>query len=184
MIFKHEEDLIAENIEFFNQVIMPKKDILSKRKGISEWWGHTRPRTWQFEKERKLVSTEFGSSDSFAFDTDGEFVVERGNAWIPKKVFEDDDFYFYLAVFSSSTFDRLLSIYAKPILSGFNLGAASTKDIPIPDIKRAKINNNLYLKLSSLGRELSSGKSDAIYSINDAVKLYYPLSDATYRDYK
>lgn len=185
LLFKTEDEFKKKapiSYDYFKQY----REILSKRarKSDNDWWTLSEHRAWLRVKSKRLYSTEFGSSDSFAFDTDGEFVVERGNAWIPKKVFEDDDFYFYLAVFSSSTFDRLLSIYAKPILSGFNLGAASTKDIPIPDIKRAKINNNLYLKLSSLGRELSSGKSDAIYSINDAVKLYYPLSDATYRDYK
>lgn len=174
MIFKNEHEIAQINNTFYDKVLLPNKNTLSNRSGISEWWGHTRPRNWQFEKYPKLVSTEFGKSDSFAFDAKGEYVVERGNAWIPKKEFEEDDYYFYLALFSSSMFDRLLNIYAKPILSGFNLGAISTKNIPIPNLEIAKENISSYQRLSMLGRELSQGNTDALYSINEEVKSYYP----------
>ncbi|MCH6234707.1 N-6 DNA methylase [Cognataquiflexum rubidum] len=171
-IFKNELEL--ENINFFTQKIKPLEKILKSRAGISEWWGHTRPRNWQFEQGIKLVSTEFGSSNSFAFDKTGKFVVERGNAWIPKKKFELDYYYFYLAIFSSSVFNDLLTIYSKPILSGFYLGQVYTKEIPIPDVTILEKGNSNYLKLVLLGKELETGNSSALYSINEEVKRFYP----------
>lgn len=174
MIFKEEDAL--EDVSFFKENLKPMESILKNRSGINEWWGHTRPRNWQFEKKRKLVSTEFGNSESFAFDKAGDFVVERGNAWIPKKKFETDEYYFYLAIFSSSIFDILLSIYSKQLAGGnwYDLGAKYTSDIPLPDITRINKEETNYLKLVQLGKELEKGNSSAIYSINDEVQKLYP----------
>ena len=102
--------------------------------------------------------------------------MERGYAWIPKKKFETDDYYFYLAVFSSSIFDTLLSIYSKQLAGGnwYDLGAKYTSDIPLPDVTRIIKDETNYLKLVYLGKELEKGNSSAFYSINDTVRNLYP----------
>ena len=129
---------------------------LSKRarKDDNSWWLLSEHRAWLRKKEMRLYSTEFGSSNSFAFDKSGEYVAERGYAWTPKKKFNDDDFYFYLAFFSSNIFDKLLSIFNKQ-LSGSNiyydLAAKYSNKIPIPDIQKCKANTT-YTELSNLGR--------------------------------
>lgn len=171
----NEESQLAE-IDFFMQTLKPLEAELKNRAGIKEWWGHSRPRNWQFENKIKLVSTEFGNSNSFAFDKTGNFVVERGNAWIPKKNFEMEDYYFYLSVLSSSTFDNLLRVYSKQLAGGkwYDLGAKYTKDIPIPDVFEIDKSVSNYLKLVQLGKDLENGISSAQYSINEEVKLFYP----------
>lgn len=156
MIFKNEEHL--ESVNFFQNKIKVFEDQLKLRSGINEWWGLTRPRNWQFSKYPKLVSTEFGKSDSFAFDKVGDYVVERGNAWIPKKEFCQEDFYFYLALFTSNLFENLLSIYSKQILSGWYLGKEDTKNIPIPDVHLSEVRSAFYYtKLVEYGKELEEG---------------------------
>lgn len=174
MIFNNENQL-AE-IDFFTKNLKPLESILKSRAGIKEWWGHTRPRNWQYDKKPKLVSTEFGNSNSFAFDKTGNFVVERGNAWVPKKRFETDDFYFYLSIFSSKIFNELLSIYSKQLAGGYwyDLGAKYTKDIPIPDVFEIDKTESNYLKLIQLGKDLEKGITSALYSINKEVKIFYP----------
>ncbi len=176
MIYKVENDLLE--IDFFKTKIKPHESELKERAGIQEWWGHTRPRNWQFEKHIKLVSTEFGKSDSFAIDIQGDFVVERGHAWIPKKSFILDDYYFYLSCFSSSIFDSLLSIYSKPIISGYYLGKIYTKDIPIPDIHTEKVKeSDGYRKLVEFGRELELGNTYVKQVIDEVLNIYfYPRS--------
>lgn len=172
MIFKDEIEL-AE-IDFFNKNIKPLEIPLKARPWIQEWWGHTRPGNWQFEKKTKLVSTEFGRSDSFAFDKNGDFVVERGNAWIPKKEFTIDDYYFYLACFSNNIFDSLLSIYSKPIMSGYYLGKIYTKNIPIPNVHLTTVRESkAYFKLVELGKELENGNSFVTQVIDDVLKDYF-----------
>ena len=175
LIFKNEKEMM--NINFFNKKIKPYKSDLKKRAGIQEWWGHTRPRNWQFEKKMKLVSTEFGKSDSFAIDKTGKFVVERGYAWTPKKSFVNDDYYYYLSVFSSDIFDFLLSIYSKQLAGGnwYDLGAKYTKNIPIPNVYlQDERESERYFRLVELGKALEEGNLYVRYAIRDVVKTYYP----------
>jgi len=159
MMIKSEDELSQKANFFFNEVLLPNKTILSKRAGISEWWGLTRPRNWQFEYNTRLVSTEFGNSKSFAFDEKGSYVIERGNAWIPKKEFKNkNDYYFYLALFSSPFFDKLLSIYSKQLAGGkwYDLGKKYSNEIPIPILTENFKNSNIYEKLSSIGNRIQS----------------------------
>ena len=179
LIFKNEGEM--KEIAFFNKNIKPFEADLKKRAGIQEWWGLTRPRNWQFEKHIKLLSTEFGKSDSFAIDKTGQFVAERGCAWVPKKTFTHiDDYYFYLSIFSSDIFDFLLSIYSKQLAGGnwYDLGAKYTNNIPIPDVHLQNVRESeSYDRLVELGKELENGNQYVKYVIGDVVKIYYPNID-------
>lgn len=175
-IFLDEDSLY--DIEFYYSNLLPNKSILEKRSGITQWWLLTRPRNWQFSRRPRLFSTRFGNSNSFAFDKIGNCVIEEGNAFIPKKEFIIDDYYFYLACFSSTIFDVLLPIYSKQLAGGkwYDLGRKSIKSIPIPNIH----NNNLressaYLKLVELGKELEKGNVFVKPVIDDILRsFFYP----------
>ena len=183
LLLRSIEDLNTKATTFYSNVLEPNKDVLAKRSWINEneWWALTRPRNWQFEEKPKLVSSEFGNSDSFAFDRTGAFVVERGNAWIPKKIFEEiDNYYFYLAVFSSSFFDELLSIYSKQLAGGqwYDLGKLHTKHIPIPNVHAPEVRaSEGYAKLVEIGKELYKGNL-YLKPVSDEIltKLFYPKS--------
>ena len=180
IILKNEEELNEKSNYFYLNTLKPNKSILTKRAGISEWWGLTRPRNWQYIKQPKLVSTEFGKSDSFAFDKDGVYVVERGNAWIPKKSFDELDYYFYLALFSSLLFDKLLSIYSKQLAGGnwYDLGKMYTSQIPIPNVHSYEVKSSAgYNKLVEIGQEISLGNSYAKPILDEIlIKYFYPES--------
>lgn len=172
LIFKEENEL--NNLDFYNSRLLPNKEILEKRSGINHWWSLTRPRNWQFTRESRLYSNRFGTSNSFGFDKKGNSVIEEGNAFIPKKEFETSDYYFYLACFSSKVFDILLSIHSKPIMAGFDLGKIQIKNIPIPNIHKNNLRQNeAYLKLSELGKELENGNSFVKPVIDDILKSYF-----------
>ena len=173
IIFKNEAEL--ESISFAKKILIPNKEILAKREGIREWWGLTRPRNWQFEKGIRLYSNRFGNSDSFAIDTKGNCIIEEGNAFIPYRKLDVNDYYFYLAIFSSALFDTLLSIYSKPIMYGYDLGKIQIKKIPVPNVYLQHIKESEpYYRLVELGKELSNGNSYVKHAIGDVVKLYYP----------
>lgn len=172
LIFKEENSL--SNIDFYINRLLPNKDVLEKRLGVNEWWALTRPRNWQFSKEPRLFSNRFGNSNSFAFDKSGNCIIEEGNAFIPKKEFLTSDYYFYLACFTSKTFDLLLSIHSKPIMSGFDLGKIQIKNIPIPNIHKNNLRSEgAYLKLVELGKELESGNPYVKSVIDDILKSYF-----------
>lgn len=174
LIFKEETEL--DFLMFYNTILLPNKELLEKRTGITNWWSLTRPRNWQFTKDSRLFSNRFGNSDSFAFDKKGQCIIEEGNAFIPKKDFEDSDYYFYLAFFSSSTFDNLLSIFSKQLAGGkwYDLGQKNIKSIPIPNIHKNELKqNSAYLKLVDLGKELEKGNSYVKPIIDDILKSYF-----------
>ncbi|TAH00173.1 MAG: SAM-dependent DNA methyltransferase [Sphingobacteriales bacterium] len=177
ILLKNENDL--NNIPFALNNLFPDKISLQNRKGINEWWGLTRPRNWQFVKNIRLYSTRFGNSHSFAFDKEGNCVIEEGNAFIPKKEFKTDDYYFYLAIFSSNFFDTLLSIYSKQLAGGkwYDLGAKYTSNIPIPNVHQTVVREHFaYTKLVEFGKELSSGNSYIKEVIDDVLKKsFYPM---------
>ena len=86
--------------------------------------------------------------------------------------------YFYLAFFSSNVFEKLLSIYAKPLLYGYDLGKIQIKDIPIPDSKSFKGSNSnspLYEKLVEYGKMYNAGNDILKADIDELVRQIYPL---------
>jgi hypothetical protein len=175
IILKSEADL--KSISFATKTLIPQKERLAGREGISQWWGLTRPRNWQFKKGMRLYSNRFGNSDSFAIDESGNCVIEEGNAFIPKKALKQNDYYFYLAVFTNNIFDLLLSIYSKQLAGGswYDLGAKYTRNIPVPDVHVQNVrNSDPYFRLIELGKELANGNPYVKHAIGDVVRDYYP----------
>jgi len=183
--YNHNGLLINSEIEFSEKVpafynkIIAHKDALSKRarKDENNWWHLSEHRAWQRTKKIKLISTEFGNSSSFAIDIKGSYVVERGYAWQPKQKLENNDYYFYLSLFSSPFFDKLLSIYSKQLAGGkwYDLGKKHTKEIPIPSVHVSDVkSSSAYGKMIDLGKRLSEGDSYVKAVLDDVVTVYYP----------
>lgn len=191
LVFKTEDDLIMFCPDFYKDHFLAKKYkellINRARKSLVDWWTLSEHRAWLRVKYPRLASTEFGTSMSFAFDTTGEYVIERGNGWLPRKEFKDfDDYYFYLSIFSSQVFDKLLSIYSKQLLSGWDLGKKYTKEIPIPKISNeTKVNEEsleirrdspIYLRLVQFGKTISKGEFIEQNLRDNLIKEYiYPV---------
>ena len=170
------EDELAETIpHIYKKILLPNKEKLRKRSGIDveRWWLLTRPRPWQFDIHPKLISTEFGRSGSYGVDSEGIFVVERGLEWSPKFKMENSDIYFfYLSIFSSKLFDKLLSIYSKQLGGGefYNLEAKYVKNIPLPDF--SKIESVYVDLLCDYGRKIAS---DGVkeHNVDEIIKQIY-----------
>ena len=154
----HSEDDLAKYERSFEWLI-PHKESLLTRKGVTNWWELTRPRTELFDRsERMLCSKRSGGAHSFAIIPEN-YVVEEGNVFLfDNSVYWEEDKYFYLAFFSSSLFQRLLSIYARPLKAGYDMGKTQIKDIPIIDTAMPGIRESKeYQALVNLGKEYSEG---------------------------
>lgn len=193
LILKTEDEFIDKAEAFYNKIIL-YKDILSTRarKSDQTWWQLSEHRAWLRSNKPRLISSEFGRSDSFAFDARGVFAVERGNAWLPtvkyEKEFNNVEYYYlYLAIFSSPFFDQLLSIYSKQLAGGnwYDLGKKYTSKIPIPkiykgnsvsdDINILHVESPIFVKLVEYGKSLSKGELISKESLDILVKRYiYP----------
>lgn len=179
IIITSEDQLREECPRTYDRLIGYKNKLESRASlGNKEyWWALSRHRDWLLKNERRLVSTEFGNTKSFSLDIKGDCVIERGYAWIPKKEFKLLDYFFYLAVFSSSIFEKTLSIYTRQLAGGswYDFAAKSTNSIPIPDVHSPGFRDTkIYNDLVSLGQVISE-ESSCFYTerINElAAKLY------------
>ena len=154
--------------------LLPHKEHLLSRKGVSLWWDLTRSRSSLFcQNERLLCSKRSGGSHSFAIAPEG-YVVEEGNVFILKKGYCEEDRYFYLSYFSSMVFQRMLGIYARPLKAGYDLGKIQIKDIPILDVACMGIRESFeYKELVRLGKEYSEGYVARRELFDQYVKVFY-----------
>ncbi|MDD4089767.1 MAG: N-6 DNA methylase, partial [Tissierellia bacterium] len=173
LIIENEEQL--KELFFYENYLLPNEQKLKKRKGVKHWWALSRPRIWQFIKEPRLYSNRFGNSNSFAFDKKGVCVIEEGNAFLPKKKFTTDDYYFYLSCFSGDIFDKMLSMHSKQLAGGkwYDLGAKNINNIPIPNVHNDLRTNPAYLQLSELGKQLENGDIYVKTIIDSVLKTYF-----------
>ncbi len=138
--------------------LAPHREILN-REYINNWWNLTRPRVELFNrKETFLCSKRNGDIHCFAIAPVG-YVVEEGNVFLFRnEKYCEEDKYFYLAFFSSSVFHSLLSIYARPLKAGFDLGKVQIKNIPVVDVAQPGIRETEeYRQLVNYGKEYAEG---------------------------
>lgn len=175
-LLNSEEDLKQTLPYVYEQILCPNKsELLNRRKKVPYWWSLSDRAPRLLPIIKSIISTEFGNSSSFAINEKPFRLVERGNAWIPKKEMTDDDLYFYLSLFSSPFFDSLLSIYSRQLLSGWDLGKKYTKQIPIPNVQLNDVKYlDAYIKMVELGKRLSQGETYVKSILNDIVSIYYP----------
>ena len=120
-----------------------------------------------------MVSTEFGHSGNFGFDSEGIFVIERGSGWffIDTDRFSEEDYYGYLSIFNSRLFDRLLLLYSKQLAVWFNLEAQFIKDIPLPDL--SAIDRDYRAKLIYWGHQIVEQKPYDIEQMESLISNLY-----------
>ena len=179
IIITSEEQLKVECPRTYDRLIINKKKLESRASLNNKeyWWALSRHREWLLKNECRLVSTEFGNTKSFSLDTRGDYVIERGYAWIPKKNFKLTDYYFYLAIFSSSIFEQVLSVYTRQLAGGdwYDFAAKYTNLIPIPDVFHQNLRESkIYMDLVVLGKTISEeGVNFYSERINELVEILF-----------
>ena len=166
---------------YYRNYLKPKKSELLTRTRIDEknWWHLSEGRAWQYQKSTKLVSTEFGKAGSFAYDESGEFVVERGLAWLPKQPnrFTEDIYFAFVALFYCSFFNELLTIYSVQLASGWDLSKRFVQNIPIPDFTLESVfTTGEFIDLVQYGKKLSKGEVVEDRELLPLVRSLYGLN--------
>ena len=116
-----------------------------KDTGRDDWWGLSRPRPWILNIQPRIVSKYFGGLGSFAIDSECQYVVVQGNAWIPKfqgiesieyeglALSLGDILTAYLTMLNSPFFMRVVEIFSPRVAGGqFDLSNKYISQVPIP----------------------------------------------------
>ena len=194
------EDQLQECVpQYYSQVLKPNYDTLRRRASLRRrnWWELCEPRAWQYRRSPRLLSTYFGESGSFAYDTQGDYVVVNGHAWCWKRgtsgrTSVSSSFHStrlpwaYLAVLNSPLFERILACFCTRLQGGqMRLEKRFVGKIPIVDLGTDKGGDPTVLQqLTELGREIHAGKlSDVRTDLDSAVAAAYglPLESCSFR---
>lgn len=173
LMIKSEDDF--RQYPWSYQWLLPHKQALLGRSEHRNWWELTRARAEQFEEKVPfLCSKRFGGAHSFALAPAGCVVTEGNLYHFLKTDYWNDDLYFYLTLFSSSLFQRLLSIYARPLMSGYDLGNTQIKDIPIVNVLHPGVRESeAYRELVQMGKKYTEGYSAMRDSFDKYVMGFY-----------
>lgn len=159
------EAAVAEAVpSYFKHVLEPARERLASRTAIrsrsTDWWALDRPRSWAYDSSPRIISKFFSAEGGFVGDYEAEYVVVMGHVWTPKARLVDagDEalplahlLAAYVALFNSSPFAKLLSLYAPHVAGGqFDLSARHVNPMPLPDLRALSIDPRAGRRVSEL----------------------------------
>jgi len=177
-----EDELISSLPEYYRSYLIEEKVALARRSKINpnRWWELTRHRNWLEEAKPKIVSTYFGDAGSFAWDSDGDYLIVQGWGWLPlwktrtKKQTEVIGLA-YLAILNSSLFSDLLSATSNHVAGGqWNLSSKYVSEIPLPDLPNLqRIAAACINELSTFGEQIYLGQPISDEKLTKLVRSLY-----------
>ena len=159
----NKDDLIKAVPNYYKDFLKQNFSQLSNRarKGEHNFWRLSEHRAWQIKYSPKIVSKEFGSAGSFAFDKTGVFVAERSHAWLPKKQTGFAELgYAYICILSMPIINDFLTGLSKQLGGGnwWYLSSKYLNKMPLPNLfDSTKYSQGLRTELIELGIQISEG---------------------------
>jgi adenine-specific DNA-methyltransferase len=195
-----EHELEAVVPTYHRRYLLPNKAKLRDRAGLGSrpWWHLTWPRTWQYQRVPKIVSTYFGDRGSFAYDDSGQFVVVQGHGWTwshaddpgesqtnPPPFSELPLPWAYVAVLNSFLFERILGAISPRVQGGqFNLSPRFVGRAPLPPLfDEARVLGELTNGLARFGRRIAAGEPIATDEQEELVARAYGVPMSVAADY-
>lgn len=172
-MFTDEKEVKRAAPVYFSKYLAPNKQRLASRASIvrshrTDWWGLMHPRAWAFDKTPRIISKFFTAEGGFAADYNAEYLAVMGHVWMPKSILIDDEdvdalptsdiLSAYTALFNSSTFVKLLSLFSPHVAGGqFDVSSRHVNSIPIPNFRELSTEPTRGRKVRELaqsGREI------------------------------
>jgi hypothetical protein len=172
-MFANEEEVRRAVPTYFEKYLAPNRDRLARRASILrsrrfDWWGLMHSRDWAFDKTPRILSKFFTAEGGFAADYNAEYLPVMGHIWRPKTPLIDHDetrslsmleiIAAYTALFNSSVFVKLLSIYAPHVAGGqYDVSSRHVAPIPIPNLRELSLDpsrGRRVRELAEIGRSI------------------------------
>lgn len=187
--FSDDGSLSAAVPKFYDSVLLPLRTALRSDRLIEralQWWELSRPRlSWQAQTRPKIVSAYFGRRGSFAFDSEGKFVVTQGFGWIFKSPGTHPDIsWAYIALLNSRYFQTVLARFCPTLRGGqFDLSMRFVGNAFIPDIANDdRIARDTIAELVEFGRHINTGEFPDLDRLDRAVCRAFGVSFEQWKD--
>ena len=192
LLVADEQELQNAVPEYYARSLKPAEDTLRARRSVArgQWWALSRPRTWQWRREPRMVSTYFGRAGSFGYDDRGEVVVVQGHAWIwaggtgrgAPSALGTPGFHksllpwAYLALLNSRVFEIILECLCPRVQGGqFNLSRRFVSQAYIPDLQDPYVTADSVEALAELGHRMHRGEPPDPGSLAGAAARAYRI---------
>ncbi len=171
-MFETEQEVKRAAPTYFAKYLAPNRKRLAGRASIArtrrvDWWGLMRARAYAFDQKPRIISKFFAAEGGFAADLDAEYLPVMGHAWMPKSILIDDDpqqlptseiLLAYTALFNSSVFIKLLSLYSPHVAGGqYDVSSRHVGPIPVPNLRELSVESsrgNWVRELAARGRSI------------------------------
>lgn len=164
LIIETENELLEKAPYTYKYLSIFKNELCKlSTKNINNWWTLTRQRTYfDLKSEARLFSLEFGNNNSYFIDNSGNGIIERGFYYQPRIQLSKEELIIYYTFFSSTIFNKLLSIYSSELQGEniYDLSKRYLKNIPIPKFGNEFLNENMQEKLLDNYKLFSKRKID------------------------
>ncbi len=137
-----EQSLVMQLPTFATRLFQNKPKLEMRRGKRDRWWELGEDRKWLRSPSKKIVSSYFGQSGSFAYDAEGDHIVVQGYGWLPRwRMTSRSGFNMdqlcdaYLAIFNSLFFTQLLTESCPAVGGGqLNLSKRYSEGVRLPDL--------------------------------------------------
>ncbi|MDP1735549.1 MAG: N-6 DNA methylase [Sulfuritalea sp.] len=156
-----ETEVASKLRHFYELRLLPYKEALLRRARIGKgnWWRLSEYRSWQVERQPKIVSTYFGTAGSFALDQTGDYVVVQGYGWLPKKsalLGDERQLLALVATLNAPITDTLLAGVSNNLAGGqWNLSKRFVERMPLVDV--TQLPDELLQALAAFGESITRG---------------------------
>ena len=155
-MFLQEDEVQRAAPMYFSMYLAPNRQRLSRRASIAkagrtDWWGLMRPRAFAFDERPRIISKFFAAEGGFAVDLEADYLAVMGHVWLPKGSLADNDedallisdiLSAYCALFNSSVFIKLLSLYAPHVAGGqYDVSSRNVAPVPVPNLRELSIDS-------------------------------------------
>jgi len=184
-LIQEEDELRRKVPQYYERKLKPRELRLKRRARVRRcWWSLTLERSWQREREPKIVTTYFGMPGSFSYDGTGDYVLVQGHAWLWKKRLAPNSLgklqrelhqtplpWAYVALLNSTLFGRILGCYCPRVQGGqFNLSPRFVNKVPLPAFGTTEaFTTGLVDELARFGRRILQDGAEAIRAELDKV---------------
>jgi adenine-specific DNA-methyltransferase len=177
-LFADEDEVRSAVPNYFRYHLFPNAQRLQSRAAIvrsrrSDWWGLMHSREWAFDKNPRIISKFFGSEGGLVGDYEAIYLPVMGHVWLPTAKLtsaEDTDslpladvLAAYVALFNSTPFVKLLSLYAPHVAGGqFDLSSRHVSPVPVPNLQEMSIEvekGRAISELAAQGRQIDLADS-------------------------
>lgn len=181
-LFSTESELRNALPFYFEEILYPNMEELENRSWLNgPWWTLSRPRSWQYTFDKRIISGVFCQPGEFALDEIGDFVATQALVWeLQDQAAHNSLQMAYIAILNSWEFFNLCCCYSRTMQGGqVECYGHHIAAVPMPNLLQC--DKKTLEALTIVGTQMTQGTFPSSDEISTSVAMAYGVSTETLR---